>query len=277
MRTIIVINDNSDEALHAAEVALTVAQKNKANLLLANFVKTAKPNQVKVSVTHDYDIKNDLAEEQETNLAQYLVSITATNTGFVPVISNLDVSELQTHELVDFINRNNTWMMVQGCGEANVAPMQSFNCYSLLNAVKCPILFIPKTFKAVDFEQIVYMTDLRYCQLSVARFLTNFAKKFDANLLLAHLSASGLPHIQQEYAGELFNETVGRYLSYDKLRFNNIKETSLDKALDVLIHGMNTELLVLVNHQFHFKEVLEKSLSQNQLPQIGIPLMLFPF
>ena len=39
MKTIIVINDYSTEARHAAELALNIAQKVNANLLLANAVK----------------------------------------------------------------------------------------------------------------------------------------------------------------------------------------------------------------------------------------------
>jgi nucleotide-binding universal stress UspA family protein len=278
MRTIIVINDNSDQALHAAEVALTIAQKNKANLLLANYAKSCTLEYTLTSVPHDFDIKNELTEDPEATLAHHLATLNAVHTGFKPQISDLDISELSKNELVEFINKNNIWMLVQGCGDTNADVSLNFiDTCSLLNFVKCPLLFIPESFDAVQFERIVYMTDLRYCQLSVARFMASFSKNYEAKLLVAHLSASGMPDMEQAYATSLFKETVGRYISYTKLKFNNIKEKSLEKAVDVLVHGLNTELLVLVNHQFHYKEVLNKFFSVRKVPQIGIPLLLFPF
>jgi nucleotide-binding universal stress UspA family protein len=279
MQTIIVINDDSTLAAHAAGVALHIAQKHNANLLLANLtaVDESKTIEYETSINKGYHIARETYEEQ-TSLADYLRDLCSDFQGFKPAVESLDASNLQEREFADLAAKYNAWMIIQGCGDIDTSyAMPSFDSYSLLNFIKCPLMFIPSTFTVKSFERAVYMADLRYGQPSVVRYLSNFLKTYRANLLFAHLSASGLPDMEMEYALTLFKETIGSAVSYDQIGFNNIKERKMEKAIDVLVHGMGTDLLAVVNHQFHFKELLSKSMSLKQLPQTVIPIMIFPF
>jgi hypothetical protein len=53
-------------------------------------------------------------------------------------------------------------------------------------------------------------------------------------------------------------------------------EQNLLTAIDVLIHGMETDLLVLVNHHFHFEEIMGRYASHIMPRHITTPLLVFP-
>jgi hypothetical protein len=64
--------------------------------------------------------------------------------------------------------------------------------------------------------------------------------------------------------------------SSEHFYFNNIRERNIGKAVDVLVNDMNTDLLVLTNHRYHFDELLG-SVNELTLPgYIQIPIMIFP-
>jgi hypothetical protein len=140
----------------------------------------------------------------------------------------------------------------------------------------CPLLLVPQKYKLKELERIVYMTDLRYCQLPVVKCLANIARPSNAKLQIAHISIQGLPDMEENYARSFFSEVIGAVINYDQLFFNNIKEKDMQKVVDVMIHGLNTDLLVLINHQFHFEQIIGRYIT-GQLPEnVIVPLLIFP-
>lgn len=278
MRTIVVINDNTPHAVHAAEAALAIAQTCKANLLLANLVAQNETLNAKASVTHGYNQSHDSDENITDDLASHLKMRQVTAAGYKPRVTNLNAVNLTESELADVLNKHNVWMVIHGCGDMKLtADISLIDPFILLNLIKCPLVFMPLTYHARVFQRIVYMTDLRYCQPSVVRYMAEFAKPYASNLLLGHLSASGLPDMALDYALSLFKETVGTAVKYNQLAFSNIKERDVKTAIDVLVQGMHTDMLVVVNHQYHFKQVLGNLIALKQLPQTPVPIMVFPF
>ena len=277
MRTIVIINDNSSHAKHAAEATLYIAQKHKANLLLANLVGQKDNIKANAGIVHAYAHDHEDDESHVADLATYLKMRQITGPGHKPVITNLDALNLNEIELADLLNKHNAAMVIHGCEHNSTNDIPVLDPFSLLNVIKCPLMLMPSNCSSLAFERIVYMTDLRYCKPSVVRFLAKFARPYASKLLLGHLSASGLPDMALDYAISLFKETVATIVDYSELAFNNIKERNVEKALDVLVQGMNTDMLVLMNHQYHFKQIIGNSTLPNRLSHISIPIMVFPF
>ena len=278
MKSIIVVNDESPQAKHAAKIALLIAQKVEANLLLANV------NNIHVNIHREKALttagnKYPTNDWQSAGLMEDLKLAVQLDGGFTPNIDCLDNSKLTEDGLVKYINKNNVWMVVKGMQVfgGNELNRPLFNIQSVLNRVHCPALLVPEHAQLKKFERIAYMADLRYCRLSVVKYQAELAKPFNANALITHLPASGLPDLDQQYAWEIFNEQISSYIDYDKLFYNNIKERNLLKALDVIINGMNTDLLALVNHQYHFMGILGRYITQSLPPPIHIPVLVFPF
>ncbi|HZY39612.1 MAG TPA: hypothetical protein VFE53_23310, partial [Mucilaginibacter sp.] len=96
-------------------------------------------------------------------------------------------------------------------------------------------------------------------------------------LYIDHLSAKGLPHMDEGYALNFFNDEFKNNVGYDKLFFNNIKERDINKAVDVMINGMHIDMLALVNHRFHFEQILGRMIPDHLPDQITIPILIFPY
>lgn len=279
MKTIIVINDNSAEALHAAVLALDIAEKVGANLLITNEVKDKEliTKAGTILFGHQDESTDPIAEASD--LPGHLKLLYDANADFIPEINDMDISDFREEDLTRFVISNNIWMIVAGArelSEQHTADLH-INIQSVLNHVRCPLLLVPEKSNWKGFEQIVYIADLRYCRLHAVRYLAELAQPYEANVLVDHLSAKGLPHMEENYALKMFNEEIAAKVNYDRIFFNNIKERDLIKAVDVMINGMHSDLLVMVNHRFHFEEILGRYITHTLPANITIPLLIFPY
>lgn len=277
MKTIIVINDNSTSALRAGMAALNIAERVNADLLVANELKVNEGAAINNEILAGIDCCQMLPEETESGLAWYLKCCSKSKGNSDSCIRELDISDFSETKLAELIIQNNIWMIIKGSEEypeAN-AVISHLNIQSILNRVRCPLLLVPEKFNLKNFEQIVYMTDLRYCRYDILGYLAQLAWPYRANIMVDHISAKGLPDMTQNYAVEVFSEISG-HVKYDKVYFNNIKERDIQRAADVIINGMHADLLTLVNHRFHLDELLGRHIPQILPDQITIPLLIFP-
>jgi len=286
MKKLLIINDNSPEAKHAAEFALALAQKVEVNLMLVNtFQKTKKA--IKKMVTAGVIVKSgaDLYSYQEgsdcpfSEIHNHLKTLNEGREGFKPEIEEFDFSEMNENEVIELVNRNHIWMMVKGMANQEPAAhtKMHLNIHTVLNRVLCPLLLIPAHWALKDPERLVYIADLRYCRIQVVRYLAEIARPWNASLSIAHMSAKGLPDMAEKYALTVFSEEVSHNVDYGQLFFNNIKEKDLSKVVDVLISGMHNDILVMVNHQFHFEEIVGRYITETLPTLVTVPLLVFPY
>jgi len=270
MKQILIINDCTAEAEHAARFALNIAQKTRVDILLANTVANPKYHTVTVG-GNDIEIQNTLLDEL----------ISAANKeadAFKPVINELDISKMNETQLAEFIHTKGIGLIVKGELDAACVPgLPHLNIQTVLNKVCCPVMLVPANWKATAITHIVYLADLRYCRAAVVNYLAELAKPFNADIAVAHFSAKNLPDMEQGYAEDVFDSNIRQRVHYESLFFNNTKERDLAKAVDVLINGMHDDLLVLVNHRYHFEELLGRYITDTLPPNITVPVMVFPY
>jgi len=278
VKTIIVINDNTAEAVHAAMLALNIARKENAGIILANEIKVAAGGGLEKQAITASRYQNTPADESHDGLLETLQSYNNQSGQNKVDIREIDISEFVVDDLSAFIIKNNIWLIVKGSRafDDQVDGLH-INIQYVLNKVMCPLLLLPASCKIKDFERIVYVADLRYCRLPVARYLVEFAQPYEANLFINHLSAKGLPHMDEKYALSFFKEEFKNKVNYDRLYFQNIRERDIKKAVDVMINGMHIDLLAFVNHRFHFEQILGRMIPDNLPDQITIPLLIFPY
>jgi hypothetical protein len=273
MRTLLIINDNSSAARHAAEFALGLAQKMQSDILLLN-TSAIKTTRVRKVVAGDFD--NDFEDYQASEIFGYLKSLNSDCDHFKPGIEEFGMNEISEAAVSDFINKNNVWMVVKGMPDGPAPSKSKLNIHAVLNMVLCPLLLIPERWHIKNIERIVYLTDLRYCALQIVRYLAGIAKQCRGALSIAHISASGLPDMAEKYALDVFSGAISNKVSYDQLFFNNIKEKNLGKAVDVMINGLHNDILALANHRFHFEEIVGRYITETLPVNISIPLCVFP-
>jgi hypothetical protein len=274
MKTILVFNDNSPEAVNAAEFAMAIAQKVEAEILLLNLLKLGQNELISSNTKEGNTIRTIAAD---AGLTRHLYRLPK-NDGFKPAICDIDASGFTIEGISELVINKNIWFMVKGLETSRVThlALTHINVQSILNRVACPLLLVPAKYKERGFGNIAYTVDMRYFRPHIARFLADFAQAYHANLIVEHLSAKGLPHLDDKYALSLFHDNVKTKIKYDKLYFNNIKERNLDAAMDVIVNTLHADLLAFANHRFHFEEIFGQNINDSLPEQIPVPAIIFP-
>ncbi|HZY38153.1 MAG TPA: universal stress protein, partial [Mucilaginibacter sp.] len=144
VKTIIVINDNTAEAEHAALQALKIAQKETAHIILANEVKVAtSASTYKYTLTENRH-ENDGNGELHHGLLETLKFCNDRLGQNKIEIREIDISNFVVEDLSRFIIKNNIWMIVKGTHPVNNrADALHINIQYVLNKVMCPLLLVP--------------------------------------------------------------------------------------------------------------------------------------
>jgi hypothetical protein len=268
MRTILVFNDGSGEAANAEESALAIARKVKADLLILNLVKKEKLKASKNLV--------EVGGHMDTG-ANFRETPIDLDDEFKPARWEIDASAYSEKDISELVIRKNIWLMVKGI-ETHITHelLCHVDIQSVINHVGCPLLLIPDDYKKRKFENLAYAVDMRYCRRSVLKFLVELARDYDANLILEHLSAKGLPPLDDKYALSLFGDEIANQVKYGRIYFNNIKERNIDVATGIIIDDLRADLLALVNHRFHFEEIFGRTITTCMPENIPVPVMVFP-
>ncbi|MBS1520902.1 MAG: universal stress protein [Bacteroidetes bacterium] len=273
MRKILLLTDGSFAAKNAAGIALNIAQKMSADLLVGKLNKVIAPYK-QLALAGDQQIQVD----QDSSETPGERSIQRPNTSeFKPSVSYIDLTDFDAQKVVQLVIQQDIRLLIKGIKASDDGKIaQEFNIHSVLNRVACPLLLVPDNWKSINFERIVYMADLRYCKFQVLKYLAQLGDSYNASLLVAHISEKGIPDMDKDYARQFFDGVICTNICYSRLLFDHIKEQNLLRATDVLIHGMNTDLLVLVNHHFHFEEIIGRYISHIMPEHVTIPLLVFP-
>jgi len=268
----LVFNDGSGEAANAEEFALAIAGKVKADLLVLNFVKEGKKkNSTSLVKTAVHAVSGANFHEMPHETPDDI------NDDFKPVRWDADASNYSEKDVAELVIRKDIWLIIKGV-ETHVTHelLCRVDIQSVINHVACPLLLIPDNYKKRNFENIAYAVDMRYCRRNVMKFLTEFARNFEANLILEHLSADGLVPLDDKYAMSLFEKEIAGLPNSDKVYFNNIRERDVNVAIGLIVNDLKADLLALVNHRFHFEEIFGRAIKACMPDHIEVPVMVFP-
>ncbi|WP_162847031.1 universal stress protein [Mucilaginibacter gracilis] len=274
MKTILVINDHSPEAIHAAKVGLLIAQHHHADLLLANCQTYAGKTLERAVAGGLY--KDTGYARSENYLLDDLQCFNQSVNGFKPQISLAELSGAGEVAIAEFAAKNQVEMIVCGVMPDAGNPRSKLSNSKLLKKINCPLLLVPYGWEIKNIERMCYIAELRYCRLDVVTYLAHFAAPWPADVSIAHLCAKSLPEMEAKYAQTVFEQQYQNKVNYPRLLFTPVGERDVRLAVDVFIHAMNTDILVLVNQCFHFQDALGGSTVDHFPAHITVPLLIFP-
>src|ERR1041385_1579192 len=140
MRTILVFNDDSPEAINAADFASYIAIKVKADILTLNLTKRKKLRASKALIgvgSNAVGPGMNFHEKPQTTPGDL-------NEDFKPVRWEVDASEYSEKNISELVIRKNIWLMVKGI-ETHITHelLCHVDIQSVINHVGCPLLLIP--------------------------------------------------------------------------------------------------------------------------------------
>jgi hypothetical protein len=275
MKSIIIIIDQSAESEHAAVFALVLAQRLGVNIILANLP-------VLKLTTEEYGWTETLPEVRnsvaiDSKLMKDLLERKMRYPGFKPVIQESKLSG-ESGDLCKLASENEILMIIKGLDEFLPQALLNVNLAinNLLHKINVPLLIIPSSWSENELKRMVYLTDLRFCGIGIVKFLARLATCWNANLVIAHSSASGLPLLGINQAEEVFNEEISCHIGYKKLLLNMLDQGKSTDTLEVVVSEMKADLLVLVDQHFHFNILTRQYFKDKCALYQPVPILIFP-
>lgn len=275
MKTILVLNDNSTTASHAAIFALNLAQKIRANVIVASII--ASDDEV-----YQEDLK--LSETgtlllRRSKLMKTLFAHKKRHTDFRPIIQEVELADFTGDELFHLTNERNIYLVVRGMNEFVSSALISINLSinMLLSNIKCPLLVVPSSWDFNEFRDLVYLTDLRFCGINTVTFIADLAHEWNAKVLVAHSTASGLPEIDEEDANDIFRDEVRKRINYNNISMSMIDKGKIPDIIKLVVNDFHADLLVFVNQHFHFNTFTKQYFKDKCALYKPVPMLIFPY
>lgn len=277
MKNILIINKNPQDTERTTALALLLAGTTNAKLYFWNTSVSHTPSfaaEMSVAGSGKNLPEQPVSKNRWIEQLQHKFHL---QTGLKTLVGFIENINFVSENVVAIVRKFNIGLLIKGIPEhADQETVIEGNILSCSAKSGCPVLLVPEQFPYKSLEKIVYATDLRYCRQGVIRFLSKLAITFNARVLIANIAAKGLPFMENNYALDVFKDTIARPASHDHFYLNNIRERDIPKAIDVLANDMDTDLLVLVNHRYHFNELFGPVVPYLLPGYIHIPVLIFP-
>ncbi|MDB4903649.1 MAG: hypothetical protein JWQ63_2930 [Mucilaginibacter sp.] len=274
MRNIMLFIENVTDAESLAKKALIVARQCKANLQLCHIVKNSVNTKLVIHHEDDELFNEDNCFDIE-ELARQLKIADSTEEAFNPQIDCLEISTFNSRIINEMVIRHNIWLMIMD--ERQITSPEDIisenQTLKVINNINCPLLIIPHVFELSYFSKIAYATDLRYCDLGVVRFL----KVFNAQIFITHITAPGLPCLEERYAQEILSEEISTKANYSKMFLRNINSEDIKNALALVVDSIEVKMLAVVNKKHKTFERLFDHFPAKMLTYHHLPTLIFPY
>lgn len=280
MRTVLVPTDFSAPAYNAAFYALQMAKQLHASLHLLHVIEAFdKPlldtqlvwpiidyNTLKENAVKSIEFVKQKIEE-ETNILPESVR--------TPVTYNIREG-LAHKEISKEVQEKKVLLLVAGMYGASKVNHFLFGSKSrdFIDHVNCPLLLIPTEAKYQKIKKIAFATDLSSEDIDLIELLAVFAKPFDAEILIAHISAD-VYDAQHQRKIEAFLSEVTCKNDYDKIYYRHVQNDDIEDGIFWLSENGQVDMLTMV-HRAHnmFSKLLGDSNTKQLARRIKIPLMV---
>lgn len=175
-------------------------------------------------------------------------------------------------EVNDLVDKENIDIVVMGTrGSSNARSMDfGSNTLQVMKYVKCPVLAIPKGYKEINLQKILFPTNyqLPYKQREL-KLVSTLAKCFTAEIIFLHIS--NFPKLSFRQQDNV--EYIKNIMKEAKIKFLDAKGEDLIKVIDQKIEEEHIDMLVMVNSR---KSYLESLLYPSTVQKIGLQIQI-PF
>jgi nucleotide-binding universal stress UspA family protein len=286
MKNILVPTDFSLAASNAARYALHLASPLKANILLCNAmlipIEAAASGQVAWPLEDYNSIKKDTTEQLHKaakKLEHKASEAGSSQDAFQPSVSYTSEVGTVKEVIQDTIAAQNGSMVVMGLSGAGSAErfFMGSSSRDLIADATFPVLLIPPAYIFNPVKVIAFATDLNKGDINILHTLAGFAKKFDAEIRINHISDDKSELKTDSYKADVFMAELCSKISYPKISYHQIKNMDVDHGLNQLNDHGQVDMLAIVHRQHSFlASLFLGSHTQKLARHITVPLLVFP-
>ncbi|WP_419701528.1 universal stress protein [Mucilaginibacter sp. NFX135] len=282
MKKILVLTDHTDNADHAAAVAVPLCAKLNANILLFNtFISQpvlsefgGAPYAVERMIWVD-ESKRKIIYLKE-NLEKLCAEVP--HGAHRPSISCQREEGSLQYQLEFLLERRDIELIVMGARSGTTMEhlLIGSDTNMVINETNRPILIVPESADLREIKKVTIACDFDEGDLHAVHYLTKLGRLFNFHLEILHVSLWGHDDTREIEMRNKFSNRVKRY-RYPDISYQNISGKELPARLNRHCEENRSDLLVLVHDQHSFlNRVFKGSHTSEQLKHQQIPMMVIP-
>ncbi|OOQ58731.1 universal stress protein [Mucilaginibacter pedocola] len=272
MKTILVPTDFSPAATNAAKYALNIAINVKAEIKLCNAVTVPAESVYAAQVAWPMDDYTALKESADSELIyQAGLLEDSIGEGYHPRVCYSTGVGNVTDYVRNLVEDDDVNLVVMGMSGANMFSkfLLGSNSRSLIDKADFPLLLIPKQHEYQSIKRIGFATDLSSADIDALNSVANFARYFNAEIVVSHVMESPEEHRRAED----FLSEVGCKINYPHIYYRGMQNEGVTAGLKWLTENGQIDMLVMI-HRPH--GIFDASYTQKLAVKTKIPLMVLP-
>ncbi|WP_199119152.1 universal stress protein [Pedobacter sp. ASV28] len=284
MKKILVPTDFSWPAKNAAIYAMHLAKVMQVNVKLCNVIMV--PLEIPIMAQASWPlVEYDTLEEESTQelkmTAKKLEKLFETEAildSFRPAI-DYSIGVGSVPEAINtFASNPVVEMIVMGMsGSGGITQfLLGSSSRTIIETAKIPILLIPKNIRFNGIYKIAFATDLGAKDVELIGQLADFAKKFNAEILLVHIGDEA-PEGKHQEKVDHFMKQIGNSVGYAKIDYEYVWNIDINHGLEWFAEHRQVNMLAMV-HKKHsvFYRIFNGSHTQHVKDRIKLPLLVIP-
>ena len=150
--------------------------------------------------------------------------------------------------------------------------------WDVIEKARIPVIAIPKDALFTEIKNIVIATEYREGEIPIINFVSRFAKNFDAEVTVLHVTNYTLSKIDGAQMLEKFRNDINEKNSYPKLKMQLIKSENIAEGINNYCSENKVDLLVMSPERLSLFEKIffPKSITKKMSFITNIPLMAVP-
>lgn len=143
---------------------------------------------------------------------------------------------------------------------------------AIIQHATCPVLAIPETATFNNISKIVYATDLQQDETNRISYLIEFAKIYDANLVILHIDHD---EYVKEWSVDLLKDLITK-TNYPKITYKEIILENVVEGINDYVEEYKPDVIAMATSiTTLFDRIFHKSLTKKLLFHTAIPLLAF--
>lgn len=272
MKKILVPTNFSETANNAFQYGLNLMKTLKGSIVLMQTqLMNNTANHPYIYLYPDHERWEKEAIERYAELKEEaLKTAPEIETSFVTTLGRItpDIVKTAKEEEVDYI--------VMGTnGAAGIGKLFGTNTADVISQSQCPVIAVPHDYVGHELSQIVFATDYQEGDQALLQQLAEFAAAFNAHIKVLHVGLD-LFSKYEENKLEWYKEMIQKEIDYERISFELLEHSDVQKALSEYIDFHEVDLLVMsVKKRNLLQRMFQQSDTREMAFQAQVPLMAF--
>ncbi len=275
MKSILTPTDFSPNSAVACRYAAMTAEKLGAKLTVYHAYHL-KPGNPFTSLDEVAKLEQNAAADAKKELQDFV----AREISAKVEIENVVRMGLAVEDIIDFAEQFKYELIVMGTRGANSleTKLLGTNSTAVLSQSRIPVLVVPHRNEVKAFEKILFAADLQPESLSVLPQVVEFARAFNAKLIVLHVSTEN-EKLDSSQIEERIRNIQGK-IDYPNVEYYNFWfEGSVIEGLETYAEAEGADLVAMATHTHRknlFQRIFYPSMTGKMAALARIPLLALP-